>query len=191
MKREAKIQAQNMFLKAGGRITNRDIAKSVKVNALTIGRWKREEDWESKLRGGDYEVRDSGGVIRKKEAKDKALSLYMDASGNVTNKDLAIKVGVSPATISKWKETDNWIGKLSNFDEGNGHDIEESELDIDELVSPEQIIKINRRIDSLLKRDYLSAGEISDLAVAKSDLLEAVEIYLAIAREVGELRISQ
>ena len=61
-------------------------------------------------------------------------------------------------------------------------------LDIGELASPEQIIQINQRIDSLLKRDYLTASEVADLAEAKSALLEAVDIYLAIVHDVGEMK---
>ncbi len=64
---------------------------------------------------------------------------------------------------------------------------EQPELDIGELASPEQIIEINRRIDDLLKRDYLTARELADVAEAKCDLLEAVQTYLAIVREVGEI----
>lgn len=111
MKKEARIQAEKMFLKAGGKITNREIAEATKVNALTIGRWKRENDWEAKLKGEEEQPKEMGGVVRKKAARDKAIKLYLDADGNITNKDLAKRVGVSPATISKWKQLDNWIEK--------------------------------------------------------------------------------
>jgi uncharacterized protein YjcR len=192
MKKEARIQAEKMFIKAGGKITNREIAKAVKVNALTVGRWKRDESWEDKLKGVEQTVapKETGGVVRKKAASDKALKIYMEAAGNITNKDLAKRVGVSPATISKWKLVDNWIDKLTPEEEVMEAPVEIREardLDIGELASPEQIIDLNRRIDILLKRDYLSASEIADLAEAKSDLLDAVEIYLAIVREVGEI----
>jgi uncharacterized protein YjcR len=192
MKKEARIQAEKMFIKSGGKITNRDIAKAVKVNALTIGRWKRDENWEDKLKGVQLDAgfKETGSVVRKKAASDKALRIYLDAEGNITNKDLAKRVDVSPATISKWKLVENWIEKLTPPEETVEVSVEANkprDLDIGELASPEQIIEINHRIDSLLKRDYLSAGEIADLAEAKSDLLDAVEIYLAIVREVGEI----
>ena len=64
---------------------------------------------------------------------------------------------------------------------------EEQEIDIAELVSPEQIVEINRRIENLLARDYLTSSEIADLATAKSDLLEAVLTYMDIVREIGEI----
>ncbi|MGO9570327.1 MAG: hypothetical protein ACLP5H_22580 [Desulfomonilaceae bacterium] len=37
MKKEARIQAEKMFLRSGGKITNREIGKLVKVNPLTVG----------------------------------------------------------------------------------------------------------------------------------------------------------
>jgi uncharacterized protein YjcR len=189
MKKEARIQAEKMFLKAGGKITNREIADATKVNALTIGRWKRENEWEAKLKGEEEQPKEMGGVVRKKAARDKAIKLYLDADGNITNKDLAKRVGVSPATISKWKQLDNWIEKIEPEEE-EIEEIEQPETDLDmgELASPEQIIRLNRRIDSLLERDYLTASEVAALAEAKSDLLAAVEIYLSIVREVGDIR---
>lgn len=190
MKKEARDQGQKMFVKAGGKITNREIAKAVGVNPLTVGRWKREDDWESKLKSGQQpEVRAAGGIVRKKVARDKALRLYIDSGGNVTNKELARRVGVSPATVSKWKEQDGWTDQLAPLkQEAAPRAAEELELDMGELASPEQIIQINRRIDALLQRDYLTSGELADLAQAKNDLLAAVETYLAIVREIGEMK---
>ncbi len=190
MKKEARIQAEKMFVRAGGKITNREIAKLAKVNPLTVGRWKRDDDWESKLKEAEHAApAEASGVVRKKAARDKAVKLYMEVVGNITNKDLASKVGVSPATISKWKQADGWIDQLIPSEaEAPAEFEEEAELDIGELASPEQIIQINQRIDSLLKRDYLTASEVADLAEAKSALLEAVDIYLAIVHDVGEMK---
>ncbi|MBI5569771.1 MAG: helix-turn-helix domain-containing protein [Desulfomonile tiedjei] len=194
MKKEARIQAEKLYLKQGGKVTNREIAKAVKVNALTVGRWKRDDDWETKLKDMEQKpVKEVVAVtVRKKAARDKALKQYLDAGGNITNKDLARKVGVSPATISKWKEQDGWLTQIvapveAPEPEPEVKERETPDLDIGELASPEQILEINRRIDELLKRDYLTSGELADVAEAKSDLLEAVQTYLAIVREVGEM----
>jgi uncharacterized protein YjcR len=194
MKKEARIQAEKLYLKQGGKVTNREIAKAVKVNALTVGRWKRDDDWEAKLKDMEQKpVKEVVAVtVRKKAARDKALKQYLDAGGNITNKDLARKVGVSPATISRWKEQDGWLTQIAAPVEALEAEPEVKEretpdLDIGELASPEQILEINRRIDELLKRDYLTSGELADVAEAKSDLLEAVQTYLAIVREVGEM----
>lgn len=196
MKKEARIQAEKMFLNAGGNITNREIAKAVSVNPLTVGRWKRDEKWDQKLRNLQKtqakEV--GGGVVRKKAARDEAFKIYMEARGNITNKELATRVKVSPATISKWKEQDNWIEQIEIqpvepvVEEAVG---EAPELDLGDLAAPEQIIDINRKIGVLLSREHLSAEEIAFLSNAKSDLLEALEIYLGIVREVGTIKLGE
>jgi len=191
MKKEARIQGEKMFLKAGGKITNREIAGAVKVNPLTVGRWKREDNWEERLKELQRESAKEprAGIVRKKEARDQALALYMDAGGTITNKELAKAVDVSPATISKWKETDNWIEKIKMQPvelEEPPTLIEEPGLDMGELAAPEQIIQINRKIDLLLQREHLTASEVADLAYAKADLLAALEVYLNIVRQVSE-----
>lgn len=193
MKKEARLRAMKMFLKKGGKITNREIADAVSVNALTIGRWKKEYDWDNELRKANDEKIERSGVVRKKEERDKALAVYLDEFGNITNKELARKVGVSAATISKWKEADNWIEQLASEEtEQEEQEIEEFveepekvELEMDKLASPEQIMAINEKIDSLLKREHLSAAEVADLAEAKAQLLAGLETYLAIARDLG------
>lgn len=194
MKKEARIQAEKMFLNAGGNITNREIAKAVSVNPLTVGRWKRDEKWDQKLRDLKKVVKEIGGVVRKKAARDEAFRNYMEAGGNITNKELATRVKVSPATISKWKEQDNWIEQIEMqpveplTEEAAA---EAPELDLGDLAAPEQIIEINRKIGALLSREHLSAEEIAFLSDAKSDLLEALEIYLGIVREVGTIKLGE
>ncbi|MFH1115344.1 MAG: phage terminase small subunit-related protein [Pseudomonadota bacterium] len=195
MKKEARIQAERKFLKARGNITNREIAKAVTVNPLTVGRWKRDDQWEEKLKeiedAGAQET--AGAVVRKKDARDKAFRLYMEEGGNITNKDLAVEVGVSPATISKWKEVDGWIDHITEevaeeLEEDEEEEAEVPDLDMGDLAAPEQIIQINKKIDLLLARPHLSAEEVAHIANAKSDLLEALEIYLGIVREVSQIR---
>lgn len=196
MKKEARIQAEKMYLEAGGKITNRELADAVGVNPLTVGRWKREYEWDDKLVESHSIRQDTGpGVVRKKAARDKALSLYLDAGGNITNKELARKVDVSPATISKWKEHDNWIDKIvpevpeipEISEEAPVSEAVQGGPQLHDLVSPEQIIELNRKVDGLLTREHLTADELLSLAEAKSRMLEAVGIYLDIARDYGRI----
>lgn len=201
MKKEARAQAEKLFVKSKGKMTNRDIAKEVGVNALTIGRWKRENDWDSKLKAAEPAPVKAEkapkpakvareGTVRKKEARDLAEQIYLDSLGTITNKELADKVGVSPATVSKWKEQHQWTESLKTVAvEAESEIALEGDLDVGELTSPEHIIQINQKIDNLLQRDYLTAAELADLAQAKGDLLQAVEIYLAIVREMGEMYV--
>jgi uncharacterized protein YjcR len=190
MKKEAREQAIKMFMKAKGKVTNKQIADAVKVNPLTIGRWKKEEKWEAKLKAAKPAAKPPSGVVRKKAARDKALQLFLDSGGKMTNKELARRAGVSPATISKWKELDRWSKKVAPATAAPAARpaTEAAEFDMGALSSPEQIIRINQRIDGLLQRDYLTAGEVAELAAAKRDMLDAVEIYVAIARELGAIK---
>ena len=68
MKKEARIQAEKTFRRAGGKITNREIAKLVKVNPLTVGRWKRDDDWKSKLKAGEHAAPKEAFVVVRKKA---------------------------------------------------------------------------------------------------------------------------
>lgn len=193
MKKDAREQAEKLFLKSKGKTTNKQIADTVKVNPLTIGRWKRDYKWEAKLKAAKVTPKPAKPgevVVRKKAARDKALQLYIDTGGQITNKALAKKADVSPATISKWKEADHWEKKLAPA-AAKPREAErvEAEFDMGQLASPEQILKINQRIDSLLQREFLTAGEVAELAAAKRDMLDAVELYVAIARELGVIKV--
>ena len=99
MKKDELSQAEIMFLKAKGKITLRQIAKAVEVNALTVGRWKRQDKWADKLKSIEQTpAKPTEGdkvVVRKKAARDKALQIYINAGGNITNKDLAKRAGAS------------------------------------------------------------------------------------------------
>jgi uncharacterized protein YjcR len=53
-------------------------------------------------------------VIRKKAARDKALHLYMSAGGNLAANQLAMAVGVSVVTLTKWKTTEGWDERLES-----------------------------------------------------------------------------
>ena len=195
MKKEARLQAEKIYLNAKEKITNREIAKALNVNALTVGRWKREDDWDATIKAKEQAAtKEKAGLVRKKEAREKAIMLYMQAGGNINNKELAKKVEVSPATISKWKEVDAWITQIQLGPietEESRVDQEDSGFDLGELASPEHIIEINRKIESLLIREHLTASEILDLASAKSTLLEAIVTYLVIVRDVTEMKTTR
>jgi uncharacterized protein YjcR len=203
MKKEAREKALKMFLKAKGKITNKSIADTVKVNPLTVGRWKKEHKWDRELKKQEKEAAGKpSGAVRKTAQRDKALKLFLDSGGNITNKELAQRVGVTAATIAKWKNLDNW-NKLaeaapSAADEAPAASrkpitaepaVAEKKtpvIDIRKLASPEHLIEINDRIKMLLARDHLTPAEVAGLARAKRDVIDAVELYVSI-----EVNLSQ
>ncbi|MGB9616214.1 MAG: phage terminase small subunit-related protein [Desulfomonilaceae bacterium] len=191
MKKEARLLAENMFLAAKGKITNKEIAQALHVNALTVGRWRKEDHWERILSEQDSmpQNQDKPTLIRKRNARDLAERLYLEAGGNITNKKLAASVGVSSATISKWKELDRWIEKIQ-FEPATNAVLSQQgkpdDIDVVEMISPRQILEINRKIDQLLAREHLGADEIVDLATAKNSLLAAVAAYISIRKDLDK-----
>lgn len=189
MKKEARLQAENMFLAAKGKITNKEIAQALHVNALTVGRWRREGRWENLLSEQNIipQHQEKTSLVRKRNARDRAEQLYLQAGGNITNKQLATTVGVSPATISKWKEIDRWIEKIefepSRLSQPHQHG-KHDDVDVAELISSRQIVEINHKIDQILAREHLGADEIMALANAKSSLLAAVASYISIRNDL-------
>ncbi len=198
MKKEAREKALKMFLKAKGKITNKDIADAVKVNPLTVGRWKKENKWDQELKKQERPAtKRPSGVVRKKAHRDKALKLFLDSGGNITNKELAQRVGVSPATIAKWKDLDNWSKQAKAAPPAEKKapvtpakapvpEKKAPAIDIRQLASPEHLIEINDRIKTLLDREHLTPAEVAGLARAKRDVIDAVELYVSI-----EVNLSQ
>jgi len=200
MKKVAREQARKMYLDSAGKKSNREIADAVKVNPLTIGRWKSAENWAGMLKKAKAQTKTAPARrgVRKKEARDKALQLFLASGGAITNKKLATQVKVSAATIAKWKLEDKWSAKVAKAPKpakpskagkpGRAPARAKLKLDLGELASPEHITQINRKLEALLQREHLTATEVADLAEAKSELLAALETYLAIVREMGEIR---
>jgi len=179
MKKEAKEKAASIFLEADGKISNVEVATRVGVNPLTIGKWKKQDAWESKLRKARAESRAKEGpaVVRKKDARNQAVKIYLESEGKITNKALADRIGVSPATISSWKTAEGWSEQLKRRPEPSvpepeiieepvavattpepeeiievkqTEEIEEIEIDLDELAFPDHITLLNKRIDEML-----------------------------------------
>ena len=110
MKKEARQQALSIFLAAGGKISNTEIAKRVGVNPLTVGKWKKADNWGAKRteKPVSEPKKAAPRPPRKKAAHDKALDLYLKSGGKLTNAVLAREVGVSPASVSSWKTNERW-----------------------------------------------------------------------------------
>ena len=77
----------------------------MQAHPITVGKWKRQDDWAGKLASSQEKVAQKGATtpVRKKTAHDEAFRSYLEAGGKVSNQALADKVGVSGTTISNWK----------------------------------------------------------------------------------------
>ena len=49
MEKDAKNKAERLFLDAKGKISNVEIAKKVGAHPITVGKWKRQDNWSGKL----------------------------------------------------------------------------------------------------------------------------------------------
>lgn len=205
MKKEARLQAETMFLDADGKISNIAISKKVGVNPLTVGRWKKADDWIAKLTKGlaKAEEKELPRSARKKNEYDKAVKLYLASQGKITNKELAKKVGVSPASVATWKVSEHWVEKLKKPDQPSSPatvgleapaqtalsekaEPEIIEIDLEELACPAHITRLNKRIDDMLSQDYLSPLDLRTVAEAKEAVLGAVSAYIDIIERASE-----
>jgi transposase len=220
MKKEARTNAATLFLQSGGTAKNKEIADKVGVNPLTVGRWKKQDNWAAKLEEPTPKTKAPASkfgqpkpktpaakrptVIRKKAKQEEALRLYVKSGGEITNKDLATKVGISAATIAKWKDAGKWATQvkktpvsvpaavtaveeeilLSAVPEAPAS--EEIEIDVHALTVPDHISVLNKRMDEILGREYLSPLDLKAAAEAKEALLKAVSAYLDVLERVSE-----
>jgi uncharacterized protein YjcR len=208
MKKDARQQAERVFLDAAGKISNVDIAKQVGVNPLTVGKWKKADDWTAKLteKSEKRPQKVAPKAPRKKDAHDQALNLYLESEGKIGNTGLASKVGVSPNSIANWKRSERWAETLVESKKASSSDPmpleepaatveiqvtaeaeeKEIEIDLEQLACPHHINELNKRIDDLLSQKYLSPTDLKTLAEAKEAVLGIVGAYIGIMERWSE-----
>lgn len=207
MKEEARNEAQRIFFSANGKISNVDIAKKLRVDPRTVAKWKRDDAWESKLsriRAGEGRERMRSRPLKKKGAHDQALSLYLDANGEMSNRTLAKQVGVSVQTISNWKLAEGWSDKLRERPKletiateklspasqtpqaGAQGEAVGIQIDVSEVTYPHHVTLLNKRIDQILEQRHLSPTDLKTVAEAKVAVLQAVRAYVEVLERTSE-----
>lgn len=112
--------------------------------------------------------------MRKNEDRKVAEQTFLRDRGRITNKELAKRLDVHPATVARWKKLDEWDMKLVQSvgaEEMTGAD----ELDF-YGTDLRHITLLNERIDSYLQKKELLPSEILELSEAKFHLMSCVEI---------------
>lgn len=197
MKKEARQEAEEIFLDAQGKISNVEIAKKVGADPQTVGKWKKAGEWAAKLtkRLEQAEEKKRPRGARKAGEHDEAFKLYLASQGKMPNKELARRVGVSPASIANWKTSEHWADKLKKKEERlapepvsvqvpvkaapvSEEEPERTVIDLDELTCPEHITKLNKKIDDILNQEYLSPKDLRTIAEAKEAVLGVVSAYM-------------
>jgi Phage terminase small subunit len=112
--------------------------------------------------------------MKKNEDRKVAEQAFLSDRGRITNKELAKRLGVHPATVARWKKIDEWDLKLvqSVTSPEGAAGLEEDFFKTD----VRHITLLNERIDSYLKKKELLPSEILELAEAKYHLMNCMEI---------------
>jgi len=112
--------------------------------------------------------------MKKNEDRKLAESAFLEERGRITNKELAKKLRVHPATVARWKKLDEWDVKLVQ----SVTTPEPLSEEADDFYGKDlQHIKVlNDRIDSYLRKQELLPSEIRELAEAKLHLMSCIEI---------------
>jgi hypothetical protein len=112
--------------------------------------------------------------MKKNEDRKVAEQTFLNDRGRITNKELAKKLDVHPATVARWKKLDEWDRKLVQ-----SVATPEGVLDTDYdsyQVDLRHIALLNDRIDAYLQKRELLPQEILELAQAKFHIMSCVEI---------------
>ncbi len=112
--------------------------------------------------------------MKKNEDRKVAEQAFLSDRGRITNKELAKRLGVHPATVARWKKLDEWDMKLvQSVTSPEGSASLEEDLFRTDM---RHITLLNERIDSYLKKKELLPSEILELAEAKYHLMNCMEI---------------
>ena len=112
--------------------------------------------------------------MKKNAHRKLAENTFLSDRGRTTNKDLADKLGVHPATVARWKKLDEWDLKL--VQSVTTHDDTDGSYDDFYRVDLRHIGLLNERIDAYLQKMELLPSEILELAEAKFHLMNCMEI---------------
>lgn len=208
MAKEARSEAERLFLDAKGQITNVEIAKKVGAHPITVGKWKQQDDWNRKLSKGSskpaQKAETGTAPARKKSPREQAFKAYLKAGGKISNKAIADQVGVSGTTISNWKKAEGWDAKLKKEAKARAVErksapapvevppvrdvqvIEEIVIDVDALTYPDHISLLNQQISEILGGGLLPPMDLLAVAEAKEAVLQALMAYLEVMDMTSE-----
>jgi IS30 family transposase len=113
--------------------------------------------------------------MKKNDDRKSAEKLFLSEKGRITNKELAVKLDVHPATVARWKKIDEWDLKLVQAVVSHEEEWPE-ETDDSYAVDRRHLKALNDRIDTYLQRKDLVPSEITQLAQAKHYIMSCMEL---------------
>jgi uncharacterized protein YjcR len=113
--------------------------------------------------------------MKKNQDRKNAEKTFLQDRGRITNKEMAKKLGVHPATIARWKKTDEWDVKLiQTISDINDSDTTEEEDSFN--TDMRHLNLLNDRIEARLQKKELASSEILELSQAKLNIISCIEI---------------
>lgn len=113
--------------------------------------------------------------MKKNQDRKNAERTFLQDRGRITNKEMAKKLGVHPATIARWKKTDEWDVKLiQTISDINDSDTTEEEDSFN--TDMRHLNLLNERIEARLQKKELASSEILELSQAKLNIISCIEI---------------
>lgn len=94
------------------------------------------------------------GDLSNKQKKEYALVLYTNQG--LTQKEIAVKVGATEATISKWKEQGKWDNLKANLSVTKAQQLQDVYAQINELNTTIRSRKVGERFATSAESDTLS-----------------------------------
>lgn len=132
--------------------------------------------------------------MRKNEDRKVAEQLFLNDRGRITNKEIAKKLSVHPATVARWKKLDEWDLKLlqtiQDPKHGLGESVPTNSLDQEELltIDMKHLTMLNERIETYLQKKELLTSEILELAQAQYHILCCRQIIEELVESEEESR---
>lgn len=207
----AQDKALSLYLKSKGKITNKDLATKVKVNPITVGKWKKDGDWEAKLKEQDSASvpakarktpakvetpkpaktarkapakaeapkpspsrRSARGprALRKPEVFNKALTMFVESGGKITNTVLAEATGVTLATVAKWKKMPQWV--VADLPQAAVKETTPSPV-VEPSVAPVTTVDLRRVLENLSGLNQTIEHQIMSLVETKAQVLLGIQ----------------
>lgn len=119
---ETKAKAYRLYLESKGEMSVGEIAVKAETRPNVIGAWIKKEGWNSRLTDEpkeetvivkpQTEIKSKRAsktpVLRKRDTFDKALQMFRDSGGKISNTAISKALNVGMATVAKWKKTPEW-----------------------------------------------------------------------------------
>ncbi len=112
--------------------------------------------------------------MKKNDDRKQAEQIFLKERGRITNKELAKKLFVHPATVARWRKLDEWDLKLHQ--EATSRPAPEQEEEDFYATGLRHLKALNERIDLYLQKKELLPVEILQLAEAKLHIISCMEI---------------